>query len=187
MSYVFYGIAAENSALTVWAPITTAFVSLFVAIWALVFSARQLRITDRNHRLMTIPHLDGLTAAYNSRREYSYSLRNTGIGPAIVVDVCILLNGEKLATSEPLTYAVNRLFPELNSVGFSTHTNHIGDYISPGEECKLITIINHPSLTPHRISEVIEQNLAITISYKSIYSEEFEFSSSPTTGGDKPK
>lgn len=179
ISYVFYGVAAESSALSVWAPIATAAFSLFVAVWALIFSARQLKITDLNHKLMTTPHLDGLTATYNSRNEYSYSLRNTGIGPAVLVDVNISLSGNRLNSSEPLTDAINLLFPEMKGMGFAIHTNHVGDYILPGDVCKLITITNHPSLRPHDILNIIKKDITIVISYRSIYCEDFIFSSSP--------
>lgn len=91
---------------------------LIVSLLALGASGYALYQTRRYSRLSSVPHLDSHVGRHwtNEGGTFTFSLKNTGVGPAIILDWWFLMNGKK-HDSESIHQA-----PELIAVCLSGKT-----------------------------------------------------------------
>ncbi|WP_324779579.1 hypothetical protein [Thiobacillus sedimenti] len=153
--------------------------SVVIALCALVFSFWQGAQTKKHNRLSVRPHLTTWTHSNSDKGFYAVELVNNGIGPAIIEDFVLKIDGKQISGNgtEPIEKALKILFPN-----FSYHSNHsylAKNYsIVPKERCIVVSVQFLGPQFP--APEVVEHALNrgdLEISYKSFYEENFHFSS----------
>lgn len=159
--------------------VVTAISSAVIALCALVFSIWQGMVARKHNKLSVRPHLSTWSSADEEKGFYSFEIINNGIGPAIVEEATVKVDGKPIAgkAADAVENAVKILFADLRY-----RANHSyfmkGDTMAPNERCGLIEL--QFSDEPPPSAEVIARamkRVVVEITYKSFYGETFHFSS----------
>jgi len=157
--------------------------STVIALCALVFSLWQGAQTKKHNRLSVRPHLTTWIHRNSDKGFYTVELINNGIGPAVIEDFVLKVDGKKISGdgTEPIEKALKILFPNL-----SYHSNHsylATNYsMAPKERCVVVSVqFFGPQLpSPESVEHALNRG-DLEISYKSFYEESFRYSSQEKT------
>ncbi|WP_339436493.1 hypothetical protein [Pseudomonas sp. EL_65y_Pfl1_R32] len=180
LEYVTYILPAAESALTPYInllTLTTSIASVIIAILAFRITKKQNREYEEHNRLMTKPSLNDSTFIDNEQSTYAFSITNKGLGPAIIKEAAIYIDGEIVVDDDPLEKAINIIIKGKSVLGFGHETVAIESYISPGEKIDIATIKTAPDYSPEALKTTISESAHIIIRYESIYGESFSYDS----------
>jgi len=177
---VVYVIPQEGSMLTEWTALLSAVAAIFsvvIACIALWYSRKQVQMHETHNRLMATPHLSGWTHIDSDENIYGYTLENAGIGPAVITNIKLEVDGEVVEGigSELIERAADIALPYLKTHSFEMFV--VGEFIPAG---KLFDIYKatSPDVSAEEIRLRFEERIKLTIQYESIFGETYTFDSS---------
>ena len=153
------------------------FSAIFISICTLMVFLYQTNLIRKQQFMSVYPHLTFQNFG-TLTKNYSFVLKNDGIGPAIIESVQV-----KTKTNETfedlLPFVVDRIIKMQDStIGFY-HTNIYPGQLIPAEsKIDLILTSDHTISTSKKLYNIInEDGMEVIISYKSIYDEQWSISS----------
>ncbi|GAB5535803.1 MAG: hypothetical protein Rubg2KO_20520 [Rubricoccaceae bacterium] len=155
-------IKAEN--VTAFAATLTAIAALFIAVWDNVQ-------TREHNRLSVAPRLTVSTTVSNNTR--SISLRNDGIGPAIVEQMTMLMQTESGQIETQDWQDIAPIFLDTGHSISSSWQFSPGDAVGIGASYALFGASESTDTTALSLREMV-QDLSLRIEYASIYGDPFE-------------
>lgn len=127
---------------------------------------------------MVKPHLDGLVEIDLATGTYRYQITNNGIGPAIIIDTDVYLDGSLIKSENPLDHAIAAISKNLLRAYPNIRTIASGSYISAAET---IVVFEVQSDDPKLLERELRKRVRLVGRYESIYGERFFFDSNPPT------
>ncbi|WP_346829447.1 hypothetical protein ABDX87_20050 [Pseudomonas abietaniphila] len=175
IEYVIYGVQAEKDWKD-WVTLALTAMPAFIALW---FTWSQNNATKKHNRLSVTPHLDSMThtTLLENSYIYKYSITNNGVGPAILVEAKITIDGVEIDTDETLPDAVRKLLAGIRDDQFSHQSVAIGSFISPGTTIEIVSITCASKEILEQVKNKARLRAHIFLRYKSIYGEEKTFDS----------
>lgn len=158
--------------------VITGISSAVIALCALVFSIWQGIVARRHNRLSVRPHLSTWTHRVAEKGFYSIEVINNGIGPAIIEEFTIKVDGKTVTGNgvEAVENVLKILFP---GVPYEANHGHLSkDYSMVAKErCELIKVqfLGKP-VPSEQVVEHAMNRCDLEITYKSFYGEAFHFS-----------
>lgn len=149
--------------------------AIIIAIVTVIVSIWQGIVMRKHNRLSVTPHIriDG-EFNMNPDKDNKYILINSGIGPAVIMSIQIIIDG-KILPEEGFSM-FRSVFKLLNLVydEATTWLPNKNDIIAPGEKFDMISICYGKNYvtTKEAIQNAI-QRMGFVIKYKSIYGQEF--------------
>ncbi len=180
LEYVTYILTSPESAITPYvniSTIVTSITSILIAILALYFTKSQISKHDLHNRLTVRPFLNDSTTINNGEHTYSFSIQNKGMGPAIIREAAIYVNGKQMTGDDPLEAAIGLICTGKPILTFGHETVAIGSYISPNEKIDIATIQTKPEYSLEQLKTEITNSAYILVRYESIYGESFNYDS----------
>lgn len=178
--YVVYVVTAQEGWLSEVSTLLTAlaaFASVFIACIAVRFSARQIKMHEQHNRRMATPHLSAWNSTDVKAKSYCFTLENNGLGPAIIREVSLWVDGERLQGEGPdlLEAASSRLLGDI------PHEQHaelfiVGEFIPPGKKFNTTTVLLE-NQEPAAIMAIAKDRLRLLIRYDSILGDAFVYDS----------
>jgi hypothetical protein len=155
--------------------------AIIVALCAFGVAVYQAYATRRHNRLSVRPHLVVFTERHNDngKGKFAVTLRNSGLGPAIIRSYGALLHDEPLSTRDGMVIknTVSKVIGrDAPHVGF--HRLVKGDSVAKDQEMTLLSIA-FACPTPPEYQAVMKSldRLSAAIEYQSIYGEKFKYDS----------
>lgn len=159
--------------------------SVVIALCALILSVWQ-GIQARRHNILTFkPHLGTSDYSDSSKGIYIVELNNSGLGPAIIKDFIIYVDGERISgdRTEPIEKALKILFPDI-PYRFQQTGMGEGHVMAANTKFTILAIQFIGDKIPSK--EFVENAFNrgdIEIFYKSFYGEDLHFSTSKDKSG----
>lgn len=178
--YVVYVVTAQEGWMSELSTLLTAlaaFASVLVACIAVRFSARQIKTFELHNRRMATPHLSAWNSTDVKARSYSYTLENNGLGPAIIREVSLWVDGVLVQGEGPdLLEAASKML--LGDIPYEQRAELfiVGEFIPPGKKFTTTTVMpeNHD---PVAIMAIAKARLRLLIRYDSILGDSFVYDS----------
>ncbi|TDF86250.1 hypothetical protein [Pseudomonas sp. H9] len=178
--YVVYVVTAQEGWLSELSTLLTAFAafaSVLVACIAVRFSARQIKLHELHNRRMATPHLSAWNSTDVKARSYCYTLENNGLGPAIIREVNLWVDGQHVPGEGPdLLEAASKML--LGDMPYEQRAELfiVGEFIPPGKKFTTITFVpeNHE---PAVIMAIAKARLRLLIRYDSILGDSYVYDS----------
>ncbi|CRM89199.1 hypothetical protein [Pseudomonas sp. 22 E 5] len=180
VNYVTYVTSQESDWLALAAAISSAVaagVSAAVATWALRFSSKQLTAHETYNKLSVKPYLDGENHIDIHKKKLKYVVSNNGVGPAIIKEFSLYVDGSLIESNDPVRTAVELLVPGIDEKDFGHQTIAIGSYIPTEKRIPLFTISTSEYADPNDLLKKLHSSHHLIIRYESVYGEEFVFDS----------
>lgn len=175
MEYLIYVFTPEDSTSPYWS-IGTSIASVVIAMTALLFTWLQTKKTDKHNRLMVTPHISSITHIDNDNGIIMLHLENNGIGPAIIKDFSIEIDGKIISSGDEVEEALKLLLNDLPIDKWGHETLTRNSFLPAGKKIELATIVSIEH-TPEEIIKKIDQRANVRINYTSIYGEPFIYTS----------
>jgi hypothetical protein len=179
VEYIIYGIPQPEKFLEAYTDILTlitASMSVLIACIALIVAHRQNKKNDLHNRLMVTPSLSDDTHVDIEGCTYEYKIHNKGIGPAIIIDAAIYVDGEAIETKDPLVDAIEMILKGTN-LRYGHQSIALGTYILPNEVIDVLSVATDEANTPMVIHAEVQRRAKLKIKYKSIYGDTYAFDS----------
>ena len=147
--------------------------SAFIAILALGVAVWQGHLMRRHNRLSLRPHLTFReTISATNNPQFVLELQNNGIGPAIVGDFHILLDGKRETDFEAQTWLAL-----LDLVGLHGQAQGAacgrGEFLAAGQSLRLVKYDSRPNLADIGALRKALQRLTVHIKYHSVYGDKY--------------
>lgn len=152
-------------------------VSTTIAALAMLATLGQWHIQRKHNRLMARPKLDGQTLINWDLGQVCFSVTNNGAGPAIIKEISISIDGEKMQSDDPLIEAVKTLFPTILENAYGHHSVAVGSYIRPSQTISILTITSASQEAREEIVLRVKERAVLLAKYESIYEESFDYDS----------
>jgi hypothetical protein len=153
-----------------------------IALCALFYTIQQSKNAQNHNKLSFRPHLTTWTHQNSENGRYRLELINNGLGPALIECFTIKIDGRIISGegTEPIEKGLKLLFPDIK---YASSQAYLGkSYAMAAKEKRTILDINFlEKVTPKK--EIIEHTFnraTLIIKYKSVYEEDFTFSSEDT-------
>ncbi|MGH8383525.1 hypothetical protein [Pseudomonas sp.] len=178
--YVVYVVTAWEGWLSQVSTLLTAlvaFASVLVACIAVRFSSRQRKMHEQHHRRMATPHLAAWNSTDVNTQSCSFILENNGLGPAIIREVSLWVDGERLQGEGPdLLAAASRIL--LGDIPYEQHAELfvVGEFIPPGKQFSTTTVMLEAH-EPAAIIAAAEARVRLLIRYDSMLGDTFVYDS----------
>lgn len=179
VEYIIYGIPQSQKFLEAYTDVLTlitASMSVLIACVALIATHRQNKKNDLHNRLMVTPNLSDATHVDIEGCTYEYKIHNKGIGPAIIIDAEIYVDGEAIETKDPLVDAIEMILKG-TSLSYGHQSIALGAYILPNEVIDILSVATDETNTPMTVHAEVQRRARLTIKYKSIYGDTYAFDS----------
>lgn len=181
LEYVTYILTSPESTVTAivnLSTIITSIASIFIASLALYFTKNQIDKHDKHNRLTVRPYLNGSTTIDNDGKTYSFAIINKGMGPAIIKEANIFVDGKLVEDdNDPIEKAIKLIITTRPIEKFGHQTIAIGSYISTNEQIDIATFQTKGLYTPEKLKDSLKDSIYILIRYESIYGESFNYDS----------
>lgn len=177
---VVYVIPQAGGLLTEWATLLSAIAaiaSVIIACVALWLTRKQIRMHEQHNRLMSTPHLSGWNHADCETGTYSFTLENTGLGPAIIKDILLKVDGQQMEgeSAELVEAASDKLFPNIDKRDqYEMFVK--GEFIPPSKKFEIYRIVTS-QLHPDDITQQVQSRTHLVIRYESILGERYVYDS----------
>ncbi len=178
--YVVYVVTAQEGWLSEVSTLLTAlaaFASVFVACIAVRFSTRQKKMHEQHNRRMATPHLSAWNSTDVKARSYCFTVENNGLGPAIIREVYLWVDGTQLQGEGPdlLEAASSRL---LGDIPYEQHAELfiVGEFIPPGKKFNTTTVMLEDH-EPAAVMAIAKGRLRLLIRYDSILGDSYVYDS----------
>lgn len=143
--------------------------ALLISICTLFVFLYQTSLIRKQQYLSVYPHLE-MGNYYTGSLNYTYGLRNTGIGPAIISEIRVKEKG-KIVASDVAEYVSSKL-EKKDSVWYSHSNLAKGMLIPEKEDIELIAATGKTYHSAEKLHSILNnEDLMIEIEYKSIYEE----------------
>ena len=178
--YVVYVVTAQEGWLSEVSTLLTAlaaFASVFVACIAVRFSARQIKMHERHNRRMATPHLSAWNSTDVKTSSYCFTLENNGLGPAIIREVSLWVDGTQLQGEGPdLLEAASSML--LGDIPYEQHAELfiVGEFIPPGKKFNTTTVMLEDH-EPAAVMAIAKGRLRLLIRYDSILGDSYVYDS----------
>ncbi len=145
--------------------------AIVIAVVSIVVSVWEGLETRKHNRLSVQPRLE---ISFNTNRDgFGYSLRNAGLGPAIITDKRIYVDGSEISESGFSGY--EKL---LKLLGLDDRLNNQGAVgpgvaIESGNEKIILFFTYHDDDDRESLFQTIFQRMAFQIDYTSVYGEPY--------------
>ncbi|MDH0084854.1 MAG: hypothetical protein GTN60_04825 [Pseudomonas stutzeri] len=180
MDTVVYVIPTDANGLAAWATLLSALaaaISAGIAGFALIFTKRQVDMHEKHNRLMATPHLSGWNHQDGETETYSFTLENTGIGPAIIKAITLTVDGHPAQGegSDMIEDAAERLFPNVaKHHRFEMFT--VGEFVPPNKKFEVYSI-QAEGLSAEQLIKRAQTATKLVIHYESIYGDKYLYDS----------
>ena len=146
--------------------------SVFIALSAFILSFRQARSTEKHNRLSLTPHLC-ITTLYDQENVHLVAdLENTGIGPAILKECLITIDGTEI---KELPVDWIQIFDNFKFPGTVAGMNlGMDEFIQPGKKYLLLGLESVDKEMTKKDMAKLTQRVKILIKYESVYGEKKE-------------
>lgn len=157
--------------------VITGISSAVIALCALGFTIWQGKIAREHNRLSFRPHLGTWRSADAEKGFYSIEIINNGIGPAIIKELIVSVDGKRIAGNgaDVTEEALKILFPNTQ---YRSHHSFLdkGYAMAPKERCAFLQVqfLGNP-LPSEEVVEHAMRRGDMRITYKSFYDETFHF------------
>ncbi len=151
-----------------------------IALASAAFVAYQAWLTRIHNRLSVRPHLQTHTSTHTElghlpTLSYVYELRNNGLGPAVIKDWTVFLDGVKqvLPTGKVVDQLIRGLIPNPLQIT----TRFIGqDEVIRANDSQVLLAIRLPPLNGEQLKAFEEQlnRLDLVVNYTSMYGEKVQ-------------
>jgi hypothetical protein len=175
MEYLIYILPLEPSGADPWT-IGTAIASAVIALTAVVFSWMQSRKTDLHNRLMVTPHISSTTLVNNDESSMILCLENNGIGPAIIKDFSIHVDGNLVTGEDEVKLSLALLLMNQSIIKWGHESLTRDSFLPAGSKIELASIISE-DITPDEIINLLDPRYRLQITYHSIYGDKHTFDS----------
>jgi len=180
VDYVVYVIPEAASSLSEISNTLAAIASLasvLIACLALRFSNKQIKMHEQHNRLMATPHLSGWNHIDGDAGTFIFTLENNGLGPAIVREINLLIDGKHLEGegSELIDAAVEKMF-DIKTVNYGVEMFNTGEFISAGKKFDIFTI-NTQDKSAEDVRSFVAEKARLLIKYDSILGDSYLFDS----------
>lgn len=175
MEYLIYILPSEPSPTDPWT-IGTAIASAVIALTAVCFSWWQSNKMNKHNRLMVTPHISSMAIINNEEKTLIMHLENNGIGPAIIKDFSIHVDGNLVEGVDEVEASLELLLKNLPTCTWGHESLTRNSFLPVGKQIELATI-SSLDLTPEEIRNLLDPRVKIQITYHSIYGDEFSYSS----------
>lgn len=135
----------------------------FVSLTTLCVYIYQAKIMKEQQRIGVWPYVEWLTS---NTDDYHFTVRNKGIGPAIIKKVEMTLDGQPIANNAALVHAV---LGKDSTLQWNNSTVQ-GRVLSPNEEVISFAIPNHKDGLAFE-NKLATRDFNMTISYCSVYGD----------------
>lgn len=168
--------------------VVTGISSAVIALCALVFSFYQGALTRKHNRLSFRPHLTTWRSANTEKGFYSIEIINNGIGPAIIEEFIVSVDGKRIAgTGADVTEAaLKTLFPDIPYRSDHSFLDK-GYSMAPKERCAFLEVqfLGKPLPSEEFVKDAMGRG-DLKITYKSFYDETFHYFSTKDEKSSKP-
>lgn len=151
------------------------YASAIIAVCAIILTMVQAWITRRHNRLSVRPCLaqESHKSVSPQFGELTVRLVNKGIGPAIIDEFTVFLDGKPSEANE----AVGNVLGDLKGTK-TVSTMGLGSAISAGES-KIILALQFPISSADDVEQVMAKvnKLDLRVTYRSMYKEKFTYTS----------
>lgn len=150
-----------------------AWVALAVSVAAFCLSGLQTRLTQRHNRLSVQPHLTLDINLGPNGGLVGVSLFNCGIGPAVITDAVLVLDGQSLPYTAPSSWP--KAWSDAGYTSRHTVFNSfmLGEALPPGERLHLVSIDREAfSANEDILLLKAARRLDLKVTYESFYHEE---------------
>ncbi|MDU9393397.1 hypothetical protein [Pseudomonas sp. zfem002] len=131
---------------------------------------------DKHNRLMVTPHISSTTHINKDDGTISLHLENNGIGPALIKDFSIEVDGEKISSGDKVEEALILLLKGLPIDKWGHESIARNSFLPAGKKIELVTIISN-KITAEEITKKIDSRANVRIDYTSIYGEPYTYES----------
>lgn len=159
--------------------IITGVSSVAIAICALGYTIWQGKQAQFHNKLLFRPHLTSWSHQNPDKGIYSVELMNNGLGPALIENFFIKVDGEVITgtRTESIEKAIKLLFPNTQ---YQSHQSYMGKGYSMAAKEKRTVLAIQFSKHTLQDEETVEnafKRAELIIEYKSFYEETFIYSS----------
>lgn len=175
MEYLIYLFPLEDSASPYWS-IVTSIASTIIAICALALTVYQTKSSDKHNRLMVTPHISSTTHIDKNTHTLSLHLENNGIGPAIIQEFSIVVDGKQVKSQDEVEAAIVLLVKNLPIDEWGHESIERKSFLSAGAKIELVTLVC-TKVPLEALMQSIDPRINVTIEYTSIYGERFTYES----------
>lgn len=181
VDYVVYVIPSETSWLSEAASglsALAALASVVIAVTAVWISRRQLKMHEQHNKKMATPHISSWIAISTDDKTLEYSIQNNGLGPAIVKNIALSVDGKPVTNKKGYQLSEAALDLLLDGVGSTREYEmpDLGMYIPTGKKYRILACkFQHHD--PEEILGRIKRRAHLAITYESIYGETYTFCS----------
>jgi len=180
VDYVVYVVASQESWLTEAGTLLSAvaaFASVIVATLALRFSHKQINMHELHNRLMATPHLSPWNRTDPTTRTYFFTIENNGLGPAIIREVKLWVDGELLDGEGPdlIIAAGKKMLGDIPHEQ-SAELFVVGEFIPPGRKFNVSTVVLHDQ-DPQPVMAMSKVRVRMIVRYDSILGDAYVYDS----------
>lgn len=129
----------------------------------------------RHNRLSVVPKVDAVRDFDMREQTFSFGLLSSGLGPAVVRDLRIYLDGRKVYDkSTEHEFAWTEIYPILRDKGLEIWDSYYieGQYLVPGERYNLLVVERRPGAERIEDFREIANRIDAVICYCSVYGDQ---------------
>ena len=149
------------------------FCAIFISLMSLVTFVYQTNLMDKQSRLSVYPYLAVTTNFNPNLPEFSILLENLGVGPAVIENRIIILNGKRYNKNlHEILYEIDSSLIDYSAISYASIGK--GDVIPIGSERQVLGIAGDSTQVfdfVNRFSKLSDTQLDFEITYKSIYGD----------------
>lgn len=150
---------------------TLSVITLFIFIW-------QTNLMSRQNYLSIMPYLQFSVLDDENEKSFGLSLKNHGVGPAILESVILEYQGKRYDLKDynnEMNELLSSLEPALDSVDYTAYGSlNRGMAIPANSSYDFLAVINAPedyTIATESIGQLVEKGLRYEIIYKSLQEE----------------
>lgn len=125
---------------------------------------------------MVTPHISSTTHIDREKHTIALQLENNGIGPAIIKDFTIEIDGNVIEASDEVEAAIKMLIVDLPIDDWGHESLVRNSFLPAGGTIDLVTLVSTKQ-SPEDLIKVIDPRANVKIEYTSIYGETFTYQS----------
>ncbi|MGF6692636.1 hypothetical protein M2318_002708 [Metapseudomonas resinovorans] len=165
MAYDIHYIVVESASGTNW----SAWIAIGISLLALFATGWQAHLTRAHNKLSVRPHLIG--HSHKENNIYLLTVRNDGLGPAIITGARVYREDIQLETEGPP--AIEQAFEDIPGCQLIAHEFFYTPFVLPAGNSVEVCKVQHDGTIPD-VEELLGGLLHLQIDYESAYKEQCE-------------
>lgn len=153
--------------------------TLVIATLAFYVTVFQTYTTHRHNKKLVTPHLGGYWETDHKRAAYIYTIKNNGLGPAIIKKVTYLVDSNPVPGKglDPIEAVTNTIIGPLDREQSMGHFG-INEYVPQQEEKTILELeFLNKEINIDEIVKELQNRAVLLIEYESIVGQKFNFDS----------